>query len=451
MTTIRAFLNRSFTLGQCFAWIWLAFAVLTLGAHFYRGSEYGLALCVGGILLFLCMDSTWKQYAAAFFLIWGMVEWGESAYVLAKMRMHMGMPWMRGAGILLVVGVVTGLAGKYALSRAAERDEKGSTALFQGVVFICTFLVLHSLRQGAKMEFLLLERYVPLLGSVQMFFVAWYAAWISGKLLDPRQSRKVRRFAWALFAVVFFAQFFLGLFGMERMLLTGKLHVPIPGIIIFAPLFRDSFSVMPFIVLVSTLLAGSAWCSMLCYFGPFDALAAGTKPVRPYPAGLQTALRWGRVVVLGAGVAAALGLRAAGIGTMAAIASATAFGVVSIVLMAVVSRRYGGMVHCTAFCPMGLVANIAGRLSPWRLRVDKNSCDNCGACEKVCRYSAITPESRGQGKTLLRCSLCRDCVGVCKNSALSVSFPGLSAKTSGTIFAGLICVLHAVFLSVAMV
>ena len=451
MSSIRDFFNRSFTLGQCVAWLGLVLALGLMGAHFYRAGEYGITLCAAGMIVFLCCNAAWKQYAAAFFLFWGMLEWGDSALDLAGMRMQMGMPWVRGAAILAAVGLVTGFAGKYAFARARSKDEEGSMALFQGVVFMASFLTLFYLRQAARMEFFLLERYLPLFGSVQIFFVSWYGAFLAGKLADRKTTRKFRRIAWTLFGIVFFAQFFLGLLGVEGMLLTGKLHVPIPAFIVFAPIFRDSMSMMPFIVLAATLLAGSAWCSMLCYFGPFDSVAAGSKGVKPYPASFVFLLRWGRIIVLVTGSAAALGLRALGIDLSTAVAIAVAYGAVSLLVMALVSRRYSAMSHCMTFCPMGLVVNLLGRVSPWRVRVNREVCDNCGACEKICKYNAITPESRAEGKTLLRCSLCRDCLTVCRNQALYLRCPGLSPRAAWAVFTGLTTVLHVVFLSVAMV
>ena len=451
MSSIRDFFNRSFTLGQCFVWLGLMLVLGVLGAHFYRASEYGITLCVAGMMVFLCSTATWKRYAVAFFLLWGMLEWGDSAFSLAGMRMQMGMPWVRGAAILLVVGLVTGLAGCHAFSRARKEDAEGSPALFQGFVFIASFLCLFYLRQSAAMQFFLLERYLPLFGSVQMFFAAWYGAFLGGKLVDPKTTRRFRRIAWTIFGLAFFAQFFLGLLGINGMLLTGKLHVPIPAFIIFAPIFRESMSMMPFIVLAATLLAGGAWCSILCYFGPFDSLAAGTRSVRPYPGWIDSMVRRGRLVVLVTGSLGALGLRALGVDTATAVAIAVAYGVFSLLIMALVSRKYRGMTHCLSFCPMGLVVSVLGRISPWRVRVNSSVCDNCGACEKICKYSAITSESRAVGKTLMRCSLCRDCITVCRNQALFIRCPGLSPRSAWVAFAGLTTVLHVIFLSVAMV
>ena len=470
MNMIRRKLQHSFTLGQCLAWLVLVLVLLTLGAHFYRAGEYGVAACAAGAILFLCLQSAWKQYAVALFLLWGAAEWVHSSYSLAAMRMHMGLPWLRAALILMAVALLTALAGVYALQRARRLTDgnasqeafakdgaatlPGNTSpspFFQGAVFIVTFMLLFYLRQGAPISFLLLERFFPMLGSVQIFFAAWYAAFVAGLLASPGKSRKTRRWIWLAFCCVFFAQFFLGLAGLQSALLTGKLHVPIPGFIIFAPIFRESFSVMPIIVLVATLLTGSAWCSHLCYFGPMDAMAAGGKGAAARPQGMQKLLRYGRLSVLCIGVLATLALRAAGITTGTAVGIAVAFGLVSLLLMAALSARYRFMAHCTMFCPLGIAVDLLGRLSPWRIRVDRSGCDNCGACEKVCKYAAITPESRERGTTDLRCSLCRDCLGVCKKNALYLHCPGLSRARAAAVFTGLVAVLHALFFSVAMV
>lgn len=452
MSTISSTLDQPSTLKRVLGWLWPALMLLILGAHFYRGSEYGIVLCVIGILVFANQNSAWKHYAVAFFLFWGMLEWGESAWQLARMRTQMELPWLRLAAILLSVAALTGLAGKQMLSRArrASAQNPQEYACFKGSVFMLTFLLLFYLRHAAKMDFLLLERYLPVLGSVQIFFAAWYAAFIGGKLVVPRQSRKTRRRIWLIFGGVFFAQFFFGLFGLERMLLSDALHVPVPALIILGPLFRNAFSMMLIIVPIATLLAGNIWCSSLCYFGALDALAAGKKGVRPYPEKLRFVLQYGQLIVLLIGVLLALGLRAAGTSGLLAASVAVVFAVLSLLFMVLVSRPYRGMAYCTMVCPMGLVTRLLGRLSPWRVRVDTQRCDDCGICEKICKYQAITPASRADGKTLSRCTLCRDCIGSCAEKAIFIHFPGLAPERAWLFLSGLTTVLHVLFLSVAM-
>lgn len=450
MPLFRCF-DRSFTLGQMLFWLWSVLVLLLLGAHFYRASEYGIVLCIVGMLALFCSKKVWTRWAAALFLLWGMLEWTSSACLLAQTRLMMGMPWMRGAIILCTVAVLTGMTG-FALARQVlHRADEERNAILRGTVFMAVFLCLFYLRTFVSLNLLLLERFFPVLGAVEIFFAAWYGSFAAGLLADPKRSRKVRQRLWLVFACAFFLQFALGVLGVGQMLLTGKLHVPVPAFILYGPLFRGELNIMPFIVLASTLLAGSAWCSMLCYFGPFDALASQGRAVHPLPPFLNALLRWGRPAVLVTGTALTLILKSVGIALSSAIALSIAYAVLSLLAMAALSRRWGGMLHCTTLCPIGLIVSLLGRLSPWRLRVDKAVCDDCGACEKLCRWRAITPESRAKGGALARCSLCRDCVGVCRKKALSVRCAGLPAELSGKLFCGILATLHALFLAVAMV
>ncbi len=438
---------------RCFGGVWPVLVLMPIGAHFYRAGEYGLVLCVAGFVGFLCSSAAWKRAAAGLFLFWSMLEWFLTAHTLLQVRLMLGEPWLRGTLILVVLALMTGLTGAGALHRAMElaRKQGACEALLRAATFMGVFLCLYWLRESVSTDFLLLERYVPYAGGVQIFSTAWYGSFAAGVLADPRRSRKWRFRLWLLFGVVFFVQFFLGVAGLEEMLLTGRLHVPIPAFILYGAVFRDSLTVMPFIAAASALLAGSAWCSLFCYWGPFDALAAHKRSLRPLPPRIDRLLRCGRPVVLVGGVAAALVLSRAESGPAAIAGLAAAYAAGSFLIMLMLSRRYGGMLHCGTVCPLGLVISLLGWLSPWRLRVDTARCDNCGACEKICRWRAMTPECRTAGKVLSRCTLCRECLSVCPRNAPAVTCPGLAPELAGRIFVGMTAGLHAVFMSTAMV
>ena len=73
----------------------------------------------------------------------------------------------------------------------------------------------------------------------------------------------------------FFGQLALGIFADPIFLMTGKLHLPIPAVILAGPLYRFEGLFMPILFISTLLLSGPAWCSQLCYFGAFDAWSAG--------------------------------------------------------------------------------------------------------------------------------------------------------------------------------
>lgn len=159
---------------------------------------------------------------------------------------------------------------------------------------------------------------------------------------------------------------------------------------------------------------------------------------------------WGRGGTLVLAVVVALGLRAAGVTGYEAVCWAALFGLAGVGIMVILSRRAGIMVHCATFCPMGLVANVLGRINPLRLRLGPD-CTRCGACAPRCLYGALLPGDIKRSKPGLCCTLCGDCLGACDHGRLGYRLPGLSPQAARRVFLVLAVSLHAVFLGVARI
>lgn len=200
------------------------------------------------------------------------------------------------------------------------------------------------------------------------------------------------------------------------------------------------------ILFVATVLfIGSAWCSHLCYIGAWDNLFACPQKK---PSALP---RWRHGVRLGILVfvlSAAIGLRLLGISGTIAVILVIIFGLLGISIMIFFSRKKGAMVHCTVYCPTGLVADWLGKVSPFRIRID-NKCDDCGACAFACRYNALEAGDIQKRKAGITCSLCGDCVQSCSKEAINYKFFWLQPQTARSLFIALIVSLHAVFLGLA--
>ncbi len=292
---------------------------------------------------------------------------------------------------------------------------------------------------------LLLERFVPGGGWLEALLLAFYAAWIGGRMLDPAAQPLWRRRVWLVFSGVFFTQLLIGLLGYDLFLMTGELHLPVPALIIAGPLFRMEGLFMLILFCSTVLLVGPAWCSHLCYIGAWDhAASRSRKRPRPLPA-WSRAVRWALLVLV---PLAALALRAVGASTMLAGGLALAFGLVGVALMMVWSRRSGAMAHCVVYCPMGLLANLLGRLSLFRVRIG-DGCNQCFKCSGVCRYDALNREHVLEKKPGLSCTLCGDCVGICPDSQLHYTLAGRAVQAARPAFIVLAAALHAVFLGVA--
>ncbi len=318
----------------------------------------------------------------------------------------------------------------------------------RAAALLLTFALLAIIQLVVQRPMLLAERFLPGAGWVQAAGLAAYAFWLIGVLYSPRTAAIWRRRLWTFFSIVFFTQLAIGLAGVEQFLMSGDLHLPIPAMIIAGPLYRGEGLFMPILFGATLLLVGPAWCSYLCYVGSWDLnLAAGRRRPMQLP-------RWRhlfRLGVLAVIVGGAIGLRLAGVPGGTATLLGLAIGLLGVGIMVFVSRRTGSMVHCTMYCPVGLAADVLGKLSPFRLRLREDSCTDCGACSLKCRYGALRPEDIERKRPGLTCTLCGDCLSGCPGKSIEYRFLGLSPQAARALFLVLVVSAHAVFLGVARI
>lgn len=292
---------------------------------------------------------------------------------------------------------------------------------------------------------LLAERFWPGGGWLEASLLAAYAGFAATALLDRRRSSRVRRLLWGLFSAVFFAQLVLGLLGVPGMLMSGVLHLPVPALIAAGPLFRGEGFFMLILFCATLVLVGPAWCSHLCYIGAWDAGCAQTRRA-PWPA--PAWMRRARFALAGLVFAGAWLMGRAGVSPVLAASLAGGFGLVGVGLMLGVSRRAGYMAHCAGYCPMGALAGVLGKISPWRLTLG-DKCTACGVCSRACRYDALRPEDLDARRPGPSCTLCRDCLTACPRSQMRLTLWGRSAAWAEPAFVALAAALHACFLGVA--
>ncbi|MDI3492875.1 MAG: hypothetical protein PWQ64_305 [Desulfomicrobiaceae bacterium] len=423
---------------------------LLAAAHFLRWNAPGQAAACAtlGLAAALAPRLLPRPLALLLFAAGG-IFWAHLGMELAFMRAAQHLPWLR---LILIMGGVSLAFAAAAVTTARTRagDIFGPLDGPAWTKTLAVLLVWGTLRVAqakAPMPLLLGERFLP--GSAPWWEIAFglYAAWVTGGLLGPRGST-LRARIWALFSLVFFGQLFLGLAGWGIFLMTGDLHLPIPALILAGPLYRGHGIFMLLLFGASLLLVGPAWCSHLCYIGAWDHTMARLGPQRPrkLPAWASKV----RTGILALTILVPAALRASGASTGIALLGAGLFGVGGVAVMVLASRRLGTMVHCTLWCPMGLVANLMGRLLPWRLRITA-ACTRCGRCLPTCRYSALSIQDLKKGRPALTCSLCGDCVRACPHGAMEYAYLGLAPKTARLVFTCLAASLHAVFLAVARI
>lgn len=426
-------------------------SLLLMAAHLLRGGDNGLALSCLLVSALALTRKGWVRPVVMALLALACFVWLDSAVEMISIRQALGQPWMR---LALILGAAAALSfASFVLLGASPGrnrfDMNLKDAPFEAAIFIITCLTLLLARNMVSFPILLGDRFFPGWGGVQISLLGLYAVAVGKQMLDPARAMKIRPRIWALFSAVFFLQLALGLSGLENMLMTGKLHLPVPALITAGPLFRGGGLFMLILLSAAILLVGPAWCSHLCYIGAWDDSASRISKIKADP-NFPGKWQWGRLATLIITLGAALALRLMGVPGGTAALLAAGFGLAGVAVMLHMSRKKGMMAHCTTFCPIGLVNNFFGKVSPWRIRLN-SQCTRCGICSKFCRYGALTARDIEMDRPGLTCTLCGDCLGACPHQAVEYRLLWLRPETARRLFLILVVSLHAVFLAVARI
>lgn len=314
-------------------------------------------------------------------------------------------------------------------------------------VFLFTFILLSIVQIiFHDKPIILLERFISGGGWVEIPFIAAYGAFVIYKMQEVQNVVKWRRITWTVFSVVFFTQLIIGLLANEKFLMTGKLHLPIPALILAGPLYRGQLSAMTFLFLSTIILTGPAWCSHLCYFGAFDNLAASKRgKVKSFR--YKTEIKATMLLIV---IFTTLILRWFKVPLIYAVIFASSFGIAGILIMFLFSRRKRKMVHCTIYCPIGTLVNIMRFINPFRLYID-DSCTSCMKCTIMCKYDALGVNNVINRKPAYNCTLCGDCLASCEHNSLNYKFLNLKPKASRNLYLFITISMHAVFLALARI
>ncbi|MFZ5518864.1 MAG: 4Fe-4S binding protein [Candidatus Zhuqueibacterota bacterium] len=423
-------------------------SALLMAAHFSRAEQHGLVAVSLMALFLLMLRQRWVAIVIQALLAAAAIEWVRTALRIIQARQEVGEPWTRLAIILGAVALFMLLsAGVFRFRGLRERYASRHPAeVTSAIVFLGTVGLLGIVQSVVALPLLLVERFFPGFGWIEIFLLGMYAQWITGKLMNPQQTLWRQRI-WLIFSIVFFAQLAFGLLGIEKMLMTGQLHLPVPAMILTGPIFRGERFFMPILFLSTIILVGPAWCSYLCYVGAWDSLASRALK-RP-----QRLPEWRRAAQIGILVfmiLAAIGLRFAGASMLTATILGLLFGIGGVAVMVFWSRKTGQMTHCITYCPIGVLATWLGKASPFRIRIT-DSCTECNACALVCRYHSLTKEDIRRRRPGIACTLCGDCLASCKHNSLEYRFLKMRPVRARALFIVMIVVLHTLFLGVARI
>lgn len=314
------------------------------------------------------------------------------------------------------------------------------------IVALISFLLLSIVQVRVENPMILAERFFENGGWVEIAILSLFAGLLYHKMSDPQKTKQWRTFAWVLFSVVFFSQLCLGLFGYEKFLMTGKLHLPIPGVIVGGSIYRMEISFMPILLLSTIILTGPAWCSQLCYFGSFDYLAAGIKKK---PSKMKKFML-AKLMIFSVFIIGVVLLRLLDASIEVAAWAGGIFGIIGLLVLLILSSIKGNMIHCVTYCPIGLIVSVTKYINPFRMYIDHN-CDKCMKCTSTCRYMALTKENIDNKKPGITCTYCGDCITSCHTSSIKYRFFSLSPEKARKVYLGTTIVVYVIFLGLARI
>jgi ferredoxin-type protein NapH len=313
-------------------------------------------------------------------------------------------------------------------------------------VFIITFILLAFVQVKVERPMILAERYMKGGGWIEIILISLYGAFVIFKMQNPMNVPRWRKITWTIFSIVFFLQLIIGLSGFEKFLMTGKLHLPIPMMILGGPVYRGQLSVMTILFLSTVILTGPAWCSHLCYFGSFDNLASMGKTsneILKYKGAIKSTI----LVIV---IVMALILRLLKVPSLISTLVAATFGIIGITIMILFSFKRKKMVHCIIYCPIGTIVNVLKYINPFMIYIDR-SCTLCMNCTKFCNYDALNARDIKKSKPSINCTLCGDCLAGCHHNSIKYKYFNFRPALARNLYLILTISLHASCIALARI
>jgi len=89
-------------------------------------------------------------------------------------------------------------------------------------------------------------------------------------------------------------------------------------------------------------------------------------------------------------------------------------------LLLIVLAWRNGRTYCNTVCPVGTVLGFISRFSLMRISINTDKCNQCKVCTRTCKASCI--DDKAHKIDYSRCVACMDCIGKCKQRAISYTF-----------------------------
>lgn len=205
-----------------------------------------------------------------------------------------------------------------------------------------------------------------------------------------------------------------------------------------------NISSMVVLWLVATIVLGRGFCSWGCFYGGWDDAFSRIRK-KPAIKSISELWKWMPFAVLiMVTLYAALAMMPTYCSWICPFKAVTEFEQVTSVESAtkagIFLSLFGGLVialpvmtkkrtQCSFLCPLGALNTLSNKITPFTLKIDKNSCNECFKCVGVCPLFALTPEDIKAGNVSVFCSKCGKCVDTCSKKAIHYGIRGIPAGT----------------------
>jgi polyferredoxin len=191
---------------------------------------------------------------------------------------------------------------------------------------------------------------------------------------------------------------------------------------------------------VATIVLGRGFCSWGCFYGGWDD---GFSRIRKRPAIKKISSLWKWMpfaVLIMVSLTAALAMLPTYCSWICPFKAVTEFEQVTSVESAtkagVFLSLFGGLVialpvltrkrtQCSFLCPLGAINSVSNKITPFVVKIDKSTCNECFKCVEVCPLYALTPDDIKAGKVSIFCSKCGKCVDNCPKKAIHYGIRGI--------------------------
>lgn len=195
--------------------------------------------------------------------------------------------------------------------------------------------------------------------------------------------------------------------------------------------------------LLITLALGRAWCGWACIYGGIDETFSKLLPRkwRMLQGRIPAKTRYFSVIVLAASLLAGAILLTPAfcvwlcplklswsflkLQTAAGITAAALMAVTGVIFLVLLPMLSGKRIFCAAVCPFGAWQSFAGRINPYRLKINK-SCIQCGKCAAICPVLAIDRLKDGRYHISPFCVHCGRCAQACPCQAVETTVMGVT-------------------------